>query len=225
MRRCHRGSFFLAGRVFTVAQQKGGAGKTTLVAHLAVFWSGLGRSVAVVDIDPQGSLSRWVEARRRTRPDNGDIGFTFSQITGWRLAGEAERLARDHEVVLIDSPPHAATEARIAVRAATLVIVPVQPSPMDLWATQPTLELAMSERRPALLVVNRMPSRARLAAEMTEKLGALGIGVAAATLGNRVAFAESLADGAGVSESEAGSAAAAEIAAVAEEIWARAEQT
>jgi len=211
----------LAGRVFTVAQQKGGAGKTTLVAHLAVFWSGLGRSVAVIDIDPQGSLSRWVGMRRQARPDNGDIGFTFSQITGWRLAGEAERLARDHEAVLIDSPPHAATEARIAIRAATLVIVPVQPSPMDLWATQPTLELAQSERRPSLLVVNRMPSRARLATEMTEKLTTLGIGVAVATLGNRIAFAETLADGAGVSEAEPGSSAAEEIAAVGEEIWSR----
>lgn len=210
----------MAGKVFTVAQQKGGAGKTTLVAHLAVFWSGLGRTVAVVDIDPQGSLTRWVEVRRRAR--EGDIGFTFSQIAGWRLAAEAERLERDHEVVLIDSPPHAATEARIAVRAAALVIVPVQPSPMDLWATQPTLELALSERRPSLMVVNRMPSRARLASEMSEKLAALGIGVAATTLGNRVAFQESLADGAGVSETEPGSSAADEIAALGMEIWARA---
>lgn len=215
----------MAGRVFTVAQQKGGAGKTTLVAHLAAYWSGLGRSVAVIDIDPQGSLSRWVEMRRRTRVDDGDIGFTFSQITGWRLAGEAERLARDHEAVLIDSPPHAATEARIAVRAATLVIVPVQPSPMDLWATQPTLELAVGERRPSLLVINRMPSRARLATDIAEKLATLGIGVASATLGNRIAFAETLADGAGVSEVEPGSSAASEIAAVGEEIWTRAGQS
>ncbi len=213
----------MAGKVFTVAQQKGGAGKTTLVAHLAVFWSGLGRTVAVVDIDPQGSLTRWVEVRRRARAESGDIGFTFSQIAGWRLASEAERLERDHDVVLIDSPPHAATEARIAVRAAALVIVPVQPSPMDLWATQPTLELALAERRPSLLVVNRMPSRARLASEMSEKLAALGIGVAASTLGNRVAFAESLADGAGVSEFEPGSTAANEIAALGMEIWARVE--
>jgi chromosome partitioning protein len=213
----------LAGRVFTVAQQKGGAGKTTLVAHLAVLWSGLGRTVAVIDIDPQGSLSRWVEVRR-ARPQGGDPGFTFSQISGWRLAGEVERLARDHEVVLIDSPPHAATEARIAVRAATLVIVPVQPSPMDLWATQPTLELARAERRPALLVVNRMPSRARLASEMTEKLATLGIGVATATLGNRIAFAETLAEGAGVSDADPGSVAASELAAVGEEIWIRAGQ-
>jgi chromosome partitioning protein len=166
-------------------------------------------------------LTRWIEVRREAR--NGeDIGFTFSQISGWRLATEVERLAREHDVVLIDSPPHAETEARIAVRAASLVVVPVQPSPMDLWATRPTLELARAERRPALLVVNRMPSRSRLAGDMIDKLAALEIGVANATLGNRVAYAESLAEGAGVSEVEPGSFAALEIAALGQEIWERA---
>lgn len=210
----------MSARIFTVAQQKGGAGKTTLVAHLAVSWSGQGRRVGVIDIDPQGSLSLWVEQRRVERNGN-DIGFTFSQIAGWRLAAEAERLARDHDAVLIDSPPHAETEARIAVRAATLVLVPLQPSPMDLWATRPTLELARAERRPVLMVVNRMPARSRLAGEMSARLAALDIGVARSTLGNRVAFAESLAVGRGVSEAEPGSAAAQEIAALAQEIWER----
>jgi chromosome partitioning protein len=205
------------GTVFTIAQQKGGAGKTTLVAHLAAHWCGQDRRVAVIDIDPQASLTRWVEMRRTTL--NGqDIGFTFSQIAGWRLAAEVERQAADHDVVLIDSPPHAQTEARIAVRAATLVVVPVQPSPMDLWATKPTLELARAERRPAMLVVNRMPSRGRLAGEMIDKLAALDISVARATLGNRIAYAESLADGYGVSESEPGSSAALEVAAIAQEL-------
>lgn len=178
--------------------------------------------MAVIDIDPQGSLSQWVEQRRAER-NGSDIGFTFSQITGWRLAAEAERLARGHDAVLIDSPPHAETEARIAVRAATLVLVPLQPSPMDLWATRPTLELARAERRPVLLVVNRMPARSRLAGEMAERLAALEIGVARSTLGNRVAFAETLALGRGVSEAEPGSPAAQEVAALAQEIWDRAD--
>ncbi len=208
----------MTARIYTVAQQKGGAGKTTLVAHVAVSWSGQGRRVALIDIDPQGSLALWVQQRRGLR--NGeDLGFTFSQITGWRLAAEAERLARDHDVVLIDSPPHAETEARIAVRASTMVIVPVQPSPMELWATKPTLELAWSERRPVFLVVNRRPARSRLAGDMVEKLTALNIGVARSTLGNRVAFAETMANGCGVSEAEPGSAAALEIDALGREIW------
>ncbi len=215
----------MPARIITVAQQKGGAGKTTLVAHLAVLWSGLGRRIAVIDIDPQASLSCWVDMRRQARQANGGdgaIGFSFSQIAGWRLAAEVERLARDHEAVLIDSPPHAETEARIAVRAASLVVAPVQPSPMDLWATRPTLELAVTERRPLMLVVNRMPARARLADEMISRLTSLGIGVAQATLGNRIAFAETLAEGAGVSESEPNSTATQEITALGEELWARA---
>jgi chromosome partitioning protein len=211
----------VTARVFTIAQQKGGAGKTTLAAHLAVAWIGQGRRVAVIDIDPQASLSRWVEMRRASRQGQ-NLGFTFSQISGWRLAAEAERLAREHDAVLIDSPPHAETEARIAVRAASLVVVPVQPSPMDLWATRPTLELAQSERRPAILVVNRMPSRGRLATEMIDKLATLGIGVAHSTLGNRVAYAESLAEGLGVCESEPSSAAALEITVLGQELWDRA---
>jgi chromosome partitioning protein len=211
----------VAGRVFTVAQQKGGAGKTTLVAHLAVSWSERGRRIAVIDIDPQASLTRWVEMRRAVR-NGAEPGFSFVSLAGWRLAAEAERLAREHDGVLIDSPPHAETEARIAVRAASLVVIPVQPSPMDLWATKPTLELALRERRPSILVINRMPPRARLAADMTAKLAALGVGVATATLGNRVAFAETLAEGHGVSEVEPGSPAAQEIAAVGEELWQRA---
>ena len=211
----------LSARIFTVAQQKGGAGKTTLVAHLAVAWSGQGRRVALIDIDPQGSLSLWVK-QRRAEGNGDDLGFTFSQITGWRLAAEAERLARDHDAVLIDSPPHAETDARIAVRAASLVLVPVQPSPMDLWATQPTLDLARSERRPVLLVVNRMPARSRLADDMVTKLSAFDVGVARSTLGNRVAFAETMASGHGISEAEPSSPAAQEIAALAQEIWDRA---
>jgi len=210
----------LTARIFTIAQQKGGAGKTTLVAHLAVSWSGQGRRVALIDIDPQGSLTLWVQQRRGSR-NGDDLGFTFSQITGWRLAAEVERLAREHDAVLIDSPPHAATEARIAVRASSLVIVPVQPSPMDLWATKPTLELAWAERRPVILVVNRMPARSRLASDMVEKLTALNIGVAHSTLGNRVAFAETMASGQGVSEAEPGSPAAVEIEALGQEIWDR----
>ncbi|WP_042695744.1 ParA family protein, partial [Azospirillum sp. B506] len=119
----------MTGKVFTVAQQKGGAGKTTLAAHLAIAWAQLGHKVATVDIDPQGSLTRWHAVRAEAT--GGQPGFTHVQITGWRTQAEVEKLARSHDIVVVDSPPHAQTEARIAVRAATLVVAPVQPSPMD----------------------------------------------------------------------------------------------
>ena len=128
----------MTAKVLTVAQQKGGAGKTTLAAHLAVAFTAARKKVAVVDIDPQQSLTMWYRLREERMGDAG-AGLLVNQIKGWRVRNEVQRLAEDHDVVIIDSPPHMETEARVAVRSADLVLVPVQPSPMDVWATQPTL--------------------------------------------------------------------------------------
>ena len=130
----------MAGLVITVAQRKGGAGKTTLAAQLAVVWAGQGARVAVLDIDPQGSLGAWVDLRR-VRLGIEAIGFEFAALPGWRAAQWIEDRARSADLVVIDGPPHAETEAQIAVRAASLVLIPVQPSPLDLWATAVTLKM------------------------------------------------------------------------------------
>lgn len=209
----------MAARVITVAQQKGGAGKTTLAAHLAVAWAEQGRDVAIVDIDPQGSLSRWHEARAAAL--DGATGLTHVRITGWRTQREVERLAGAHDLVVVDGPPHAETEARIAVRSAGLVIVPVQPSPMDLWATRPTLDLAREEGVPVLLVINRVPPRARLADELAERIRALGADVARTQVGNRVQYAAALFEGRSVTEQARRTRAAEEIRELAAEILER----
>jgi len=213
----------MAGKVFTVAQQKGGAGKTTLAAHLAIAWAQLGHSVATVDIDPQGSLTRWHAVR--SEATGGRPGFTHVQINGWRTQAEVEKLVRSHDIVVIDSPPHAQTEARIAVRAATLVVAPVQPSPMDLWAVHPTIELAAQEKRRLLLVLNRVPPRARIADELIAKVHELvnppGVALAAAQIGNRTAYAGTLMSGLSVTEAARKSQASIEMQALAEEILSR----
>ena len=210
----------MAGSVITIAQQKGGAGKTTLAAHLAIAWVGQGHSVALVDIDPQGSLAAW-HASRAERFGDGKLGLDFAAITGWRTAAEVERRARDHDIVVIDSPPHAETEAKLAIRAASLVVIPVQPSPMDVWATKPTLDLAAQERVPVLLVLNRVPPRANLTEAMLAKIAELGATVADARIGNRVALATAMLEGRGITEASS-SRAAEEIAALAQEIAQRA---
>lgn len=207
----------MAGTIITIAQQKGGAGKTTLAAHLALAWAASGRHVAVVDIDPQASLSTWFEHRSEPR-DRGAVAIEVVAITGWRVATEVERQARAHDVVLVDTPPHAATEARLAVRAANLVLIPVQPSPMDLWATRATLELARAERVPALLVLNRVPARARLTRAMLAEFRGYAVPMAQATVGNRVALAAALAEGKGIGEIAPGSPAAREVEALATEV-------
>lgn len=208
----------MAATVITIAQQKGGAGKTTLAAQLAVALSDGGRrSIALVDIDPQGSLSRWFTVRQeRLGEDAG--GLRLSGITGWRLATELDRLRNSVDVVIVDTPPHAETEAKAAIRAAGVLLVPVQPSPMDLWATEPTLEAARKEKTPARLVLNRMPPRGNLVDAIVAEVEKLDLPVTDARLGNRVAFAASMMEGLGVLETAGRSQAAQEMRALAEEV-------
>jgi len=201
--------------VITVAQQKGGAGKSTLVANLAAAMAVV-RRVAILDIDPQHSLARW-HAIRMARPVTaaGNLpALTFSDLSGWRLAGELERLRRDYGVVLVDSPPVIDTDARRAIRGADLVVVPVQPSPPDIWAAEGTLKLAAEERRPACLVLNRVSTGKRLRDTTDQELRSRGLAVLPAVLGNRAAFSHAFAEGMGVTEFAPRSQAAAELRAL-----------
>ena len=211
----------MAATIITIAQQKGGAGKTTLAIHLALAWAASGKRVAAIDIDPQASLSTWFQVRREKL--GAAAAIEAVAVGGWRVAAEVERQARSHDIVLIDSPPHAETEARIAVRAAHLVVVPVQPSPMDFWATRPVLDLAQAERAPALLVLNRVPARAKLSGAMLVAYCSLKTPLAEARIGNRVALAAAINEGQGIFEYDRSSIAAHEIAALAEEVIHRAE--
>ena len=203
--------------VVAVAQRKGGSGKTTLVAHLGVTWAAAGHSVALIDTDPQGSLATWYQ-RRAERLGPGRVGLDCAAVTGWRAAGEILRHARDRDIVLIDCPGNAEAEVRTTIRAAGLVLVPVQPSPPDVWATLPTLEMAQQEGVPALLVLNRVPARASLTAAMRARLAAYDVGLASIGIGNRTALAAAFAEGWGIVESGPGSIAASEIAALAAEV-------
>jgi len=211
----------MAAKVLAIAQQKGGVGKTTLAAHLAVAWSKTGRKVALFDIDPQGSLAAWSAARAKALDGGAESGPTVTAISGWRVSTEVERAAAANDVVILDCPPHADTDARVAMRAADLVLVPVQPSPLDLWATQPTLALAAKEETPILLVLNRVPPRALLTETMIARLGEYPVHVARATLGNRVAFAESMVTGLTALETRPQSTASTEIRALARQLWTR----
>lgn len=197
--------------VITVAQQKGGAGKSTLVANLAAALAAA-RQVAVLDIDPQHSLARWHAIRlARSAPA---AALTFSDLSGWRLAGELDRLRRAHDVVLIDSPPVIDADSRRAIRGADLVAVPVQPSPPDIWAAEGTLKLAAQEKRPACLILNRVPTGSRLLDATDRELRARGLAVLPAMLGNRAVFSHAFADGLGVTEAAPRSQAATELRAV-----------
>ena len=210
----------MAAKVLTIAQQKGGAGKTTLAAQLGVAFRIAGKRVALMDIDPQASLADWHRVRSEAGA-NGTHALDLVDVAGWRASTEVERLKRSYDLIIIDSPPHAETEAKVAVRAADLVLVPIQPSPMDVWATKPTMDLAATARVPVLVVLNRVPPRGKIVDLMRTRLAKDNLPVAQATVGNRVAFAATMLEGRTVLEAAPGGPAAAEIRALADEIAAR----
>ncbi len=203
--------------VLCVTQQKGGAGKTTLCAHLAVALAAGRRQVTALDIDPQQSLATWYRKREEIFGDEDD-GLDVEVVNDLRRSSQVRKLARKRDIVLIDCPPHAGNEAKIAVRSADLVVVPVQPSPMDIWATRPTLNLAAREGVPVLMVLNRVPARANLTEEMLVEAKAYGVKVARTRIGNRVLFAGALNEGLTAGEMVPNGRAASEISRLAREI-------
>ncbi len=205
--------------IITIAQQKGGAGKTTLAVQIAVTLANRNKTVSLMDIDPQGSVAAWHQIRQEwTGSSLAEV--VLSDVSGWRVSTELERLQNSNDFVVIDSPPHAQTEAKNAIRAANIALIPVQPSPMDLWATKPTLELAKKENTPCMLILNRVPPRGKIVDIVKEKIRDMGHPCADSQLGNRTAFATSMMEGRGVVESAKSSLAAQEINALTDEILA-----
>jgi chromosome partitioning protein len=210
----------MSASVVTVAQQKGGAGKTTLAIQLAVAWAGQGRKVALLDIDPQESLSAWYWLRDELLGvENGQM--SLEAPSPGRCKAVIDRLRKDNDIIVIDSPPHTRSAAKAGIANADLVLVPIQLSPMDLWATKPTLQMARDEKSPAMIVLNRVPPRGRVADEIRAAIDEKRLPMAKTILGNRSAYAASLLEGQGVTEAEPSSPAAAEIRALAGEVMRR----
>ena len=179
--------------IIAIVGNKGGAGKTTLSVNLAAGISNQS-SIAVIDADPQGSSLQW----RAIAGDN--VNFPVYAAT-FSLKQQAESYSSKNDFVLIDCPPSVKSPQSISVlEFADVAIIPVQPSPMDLWATV-HIERAISEAREtnpelrALLVINQLESRTTLSKLVREVLNEIALPVADTAIRRRAIYRNSALEG------------------------------
>ena len=185
------------GKVVSFSNQKGGSGKSTLSANIAVLWSNSGYKVAVIDADPQKSLTYWLSERKKYYGAN-DIGIDTYDFEVRNLSEEIKKIKKKYDFIIIDSPPAITFETIQIIKASNGIFVPVQPSPLDLMATLPFLQIVREEGKKPLIVLNRVMPRARLTEAMILRLRYSGGKIARSRISSKVIFAETFAVGRGV---------------------------
>jgi chromosome partitioning protein len=203
--------------IISVQNQKGGVGKTTLAIHIAHALVLSGGTVMLIDADPQGSARDWAAAREGKPP------FAVVGLDRPTIHRDLPAIAQNYTHVVIDGPPRVTELARSAIIAADIVIIPVQPSPYDVWAAQEVVNLikeasVFKESLKSVFVINRKIVNTAIGRDVTEALAGFEIPVLRSHICQRVAFAESAATGQTVFETEPKGSAAKEAKAVVEEL-------
>ena len=192
-------------KTLALLSQKGGSGKTTISLNLAIAATLKGKSAVVLDLDPQQSATRWARLRDADAP----------VILPAHAPNLAELIARARDggadLAIIDTAPKSEHASLAAARLADLVLIPCQPSSLDLDAISDSVNIAALAGKPAAFVLNNCRASSSLADQAEEALAGYRLPIAPVRLGNRVAYVKSLADGQGVLEHEPRGRAAHEI--------------
>ena len=207
----------MLSKVITIAQQKGGTGKTTLAVNLALaFIKYHNLKVAIIDTDPQGSLGKWFMIRSEKNISNQNL--TFKTASLWGAQYESKILKQDHDIVIIDTPPKIESDARPAIEAANLVLIPAAPSHVDFWATESIIEIAKKAKRKILIQINRANHRSKLISKTHEYIKSINISATKTLIGHRQIFITSMGEGKTAVEKQRKSKAVEEIRKISEQI-------
>jgi len=204
-------------KIIAVLNQKGGSGKTTIATHLARALQLGGADVLLVDSDPQGSARDWA-AVQEEQP------LTVVGIDRPTIDRDIKNVARKVDFVVIDGAPQAADLAVSAIKAADFILIPVQPSPYDIWATSDLVDLIKQRieltdgRLQAAFVVSRAIKGSRIGGEVTSALAGYGLPVLVSRITQRVSFPGTAASGTTVLDAEPHGEAAKEVHALVDEI-------
>lgn len=175
-------------KIITIANRKGGAGKSTCAAHFALEATNRGLKVILMDLDPQKTLEQWWEKREEENP-------YFADVSATSLEDKIEMIRqKGFDLCIIDTPGDTSVNSTYGIKVADLIIIPSKPTSPDLRSIGRTIGMVKEYNKPFIFVITQAISRSNIALEAASVLSEFG-SLAPSTISNRVSYANAMSNG------------------------------